>query len=162
MTKLTDPATVPNGAPVNLSDGVGLRSQTGGSVAFGVREFRGRRVVFVEVAGENRGALRPADGENLAIAARTAREKRIPLVCFMASSGAAIDEGVGAVHGWGTAAREFVACSGIVPIVFSVTGPTVSGPALLLGLADLVVMVDETYAFVSGTQMVRQLTGEEI
>ena len=79
--------------------GLALRSRTGGSVAFGVRDMGGRRVLAVEIAGENRGALRPADGENLAIAARTARDKRIPLVCFVASSGAAIEEGVGAVHG---------------------------------------------------------------
>ena len=141
---------------------LGLRTRTGGSVAFAVRQLGDRRVVVVEVEGEDRGALRPADGENLAIAARTARDQRLPLVCFMASSGAAIDEGVGAVHGWGTAAREFVACSGVVPTIFCVTGPTVSGPALLLGLADLVVMVDDTYAFVSGPNMVRQFTGEDL
>ena len=144
-----------------MSD-LGLRSRTGGSVAFAVRQLGDRRVVVVEVEGEDRGALRPADGENLAIAARTARDQRLPLVCFMASSGAAIDEGVGAVHGWGTAAREFVACSGVVPTIFCVTGPTVSGPALLLGLADLVVMVDDTYAFMSGPHMVRQFTGEDL
>ena len=142
--------------------GLALRSRTGGSVAFGVRDLSGRRVLAVEIAGEDRGALRPADGENLAIAARTARDKRIPLVCFVTSSGAAIQEGVGAVHGWGTAAREFVANSGIIPTIFCVTGPTVSGPALLLGLADLVVMVDDTYAFVSGPTMVRQFTGEDL
>ena len=141
---------------------LGLRTRTGGSVAFAVRQLGDRRVMVVEVEGEDRGALRPADGENLAIAARTARDQRLPLVCFMASSGAAIDEGVGAVHGWGTAAREFVACSGVVPTIFCVTGPTVSGPALLLGLADLVVMVDDTYAFVSGPHMVRQFTGEDL
>ena len=141
---------------------LGLRTRTGGSVAFAVRQLGDRRVMVVEVEGEDRGALRPADGENLAIAARTARDQRLPLVCFMASSGAAIDEGVGAVHGWGTAAREFVACSGVVPTIFCVTGPTVSGPALLLGLADLVVMVDDTYAFVSGPNMVRQFTGEDL
>ncbi|MCH2427148.1 MAG: methylmalonyl-CoA carboxyltransferase [Acidimicrobiales bacterium] len=139
-----------------------LRSRTGGSVAFAVRDLGGRSVVVVDIAGEDRGALRPADGENLAIAARTARDQRLPLVCFVESSGAAIDEGVGAVHGWGTAAREFVACSGVVPTIFCVTGPTVSGPALLLGLADLVVMITDTYAFVSGTHMVRQFTGEEL
>ena len=139
-----------------------LRNRTGGSVAFAVRDLGGRRVVVVDIAGEDRGALRPADGENLAIAARTARDQRLPLVCFVESSGAAIDEGVGAVHGWGTAAREFVACSGVVPTIFCVTGPTVSGPALLLGLADLVVMITDTYAFVSGTHMVRQFTGEEL
>ena len=131
-------------------------------MTFAVRQLGDRRVMVVEVEGEDRGALRPADGENLTIAARTARDQRLPLVCFMASSGAAIDEGVGAVHGWGTAAREFVACSGVVPTIFCVTGPTVSGPALLLGLADLVVMVDDTYAFVSGPNMVRQFTGEDL
>ncbi|MBT5904792.1 MAG: methylmalonyl-CoA carboxyltransferase [Acidimicrobiaceae bacterium] len=160
-------ATSTGGGPSESSHpagpgGLALRSRTGGSVAFGVRDLGGRRVLAVEIAGENRGALRPADGENLAIAARTARDKRIPLVCFVASSGAAIEEGVGAVHGWGTAAREFVANSGIVPTIFCVTGPTVSGPALLLGLADLVVMVDDSYAFVSGPAMVRQFTGEDL
>ena len=140
---------------------VGLRSRTGGTVSFGVDHIHGRRVLLVEISGDDRGSLRPADGENLSVAARTAREQRLPLVCFVASSGAAIDEGVGAVHGWGTAAREFVACSGVIPTIFCVTGPTVSGPALLLGLADIVVMVDETFAFVSGPRMVSQFTGED-
>lgn len=147
-----------NGPPAR----VGLRSGTGGAVSFCVGEVHGRRVVEVQVGGENLGALHPADGENLAVAARTARQQRLPLVCFMASSGAAVDEGVGAVHGWGTAAREFVACSGVVPTIFCVTGPTVSGPALLLGLADIVVMVEGTFAFVSGPRMVSQFTGEDL
>ena len=139
-----------------------LRARTGGTVAFRLEEVAGRRVMMVEVGGENRGALRSEDGENLAIAARTARQQRIPLVCFVASSGADLSEGVAAIHGWGIAAREFVACSGIIPMIFCVDGPTVSGPALLLGLADLVVMVDKTYAFMSGPQMVERFTGEEL
>ena len=114
---------------------VALRACTGGAVTFHVGDLGGRRAMLVDVGGENRGALRPEDGENLAVAARTAREQRIPLVCFVASSGADLSEGVAAVHGWGTAAREFVACSGVIPMVFCVTGPAVSGPALLLGLA---------------------------
>ena len=131
-------------------------------MAFALGEFDGRRALVVEIADDDRGVLRPADGENLAVAARTAREQRLPLGCFVSSSGAAIDEGVAAVHGWGTAAREFVACSGLVPMVFCVTGPTVSGPALLLGLADVVVMVADAYAFVSGPRMVEHFTGEEL
>ena len=83
------------------TDRVALRSLTGGTVSFGVDEIHGRRVVLAEISGKDRGSLRPADGENLAVAARTARDKRLPLVCFVASSGAAVDEGVGAVHGWG-------------------------------------------------------------
>ncbi|MEE2769352.1 MAG: carboxyl transferase domain-containing protein [Actinomycetota bacterium] len=141
---------------------LGLRSRTGGSVAFAVSNYGTHRALVVEIAGNDRGALRPADGDNLAEAARTAREQRIPLICFVTSSGATVDEGVAAVHGWGTAAREFVACSGLIPLVFCVTGPTIAGPALLLGLADVVVMVAETYAFVSGPRMVEHFTGEEV
>ena len=51
---------------------IGLRSRTGGSVAFALGEFDGRRALVVEIADDDRGVLRPADGENLAVAARTA------------------------------------------------------------------------------------------
>jgi acetyl-CoA carboxylase carboxyltransferase component len=70
--------------------------------------------------------------------------------------------GVGALDGWGGAAREMTRCSGIVPIIVIVTGPTVSGPALMLGLADAVIMVRGAYAFVSGPHMVEQFTGVPI
>ena len=139
-----------------------FRSKTKGSVSFSIHSFGNRRTIFVEIDGDDRGALRPSDGEKLAIAAQTAREQRIPIICFVSSSGAAVEEGIAAVHGWGTAARDFVACSGLVPIIFCVTGPTVSGPALLLGLADIVIMIEEAYAFVSGPLMVEQFTGEEL
>ena len=43
-------------------------------MAFGLGEFGGRRALVVEIADNDRGTLRPADGENLAVAARTARE----------------------------------------------------------------------------------------
>jgi len=75
------------------------------------------------------------------------------------SSGADISEGIAALHGWGHAARALANCSGIVPMVMIVDGPAVSGPALLLGLADLVVMTESSYAFVSGPTMVAEFTG---
>jgi len=43
--------------------------------------------------------------------------------------------------------------------VVVVTGPAVSGPALLLGLADVVVMTPDAYAFLSGPRMVTEFTG---
>jgi acetyl-CoA carboxylase carboxyltransferase component len=46
-----------------------------------------------------------------------------------------------------------------VPILFAVHGPVVAGPALLLGLADVVVMRTDAYAFVNGPHMVRRYTG---
>src|SRR4051812_50176427 len=67
-----------------------------------------------------------------------------------------------ALHGWGRAARAIADCSGVVPVLFAVTGPAVSGPALFLGLADQVVMTEDSYAFVSGPTMVADFTGVHI
>ena len=47
-------------------------------------------------------------------------------------------------------------------MIAAATGPVVSGPALLLGLSDLVVMSSEAVAFVSGPQMVAEFTGIQI
>ena len=146
----------------SVTTSVGLRAGTTGNVSFSLSTIGERKVIQVHTGGEKLGALLPIDGENLAEAARTAYRQRIPLICYISSSGADISEGVKAIHSWGTAAREFVNCSGVVPLIFCVTGPAVSGPALLLGLADLVVMIDDSYAFVSGPNMVEQYTGEEV
>ncbi len=123
----------------------------------------GRPVVLLDVdASQRKGALSAEACETIASAAQTALRERIPLVGYIASSGADIVEGMAALHGWGTAARSIAACSGIVPIIFAVTGPAVSGPALLLGLADHVVMSKDAYAFVSGPTMVAEFTGVSI
>jgi acetyl-CoA carboxylase carboxyltransferase component len=50
----------------------------------------------------------------------------------------------------------------MVPVLAVATGPVISGPALLLGLADVVVMTPEAMAFVSGPSMVAQITGVEV
>jgi acetyl-CoA carboxylase carboxyltransferase component len=76
-----------------------------------------------------------------------------------ASSGADILEGIAALHGWGRAAKALAECSGVVPTINIVSGPAVSGPALLIGLADFVVMTEDSYAFVSGPTMVEEFTG---
>jgi propionyl-CoA carboxylase beta chain len=50
-------------------------------------------------------------------------------------------------------------CSGVVPVVAVVTGPAVSGPSLVLGLADLVVVTAGSRTYVSGPHAVRNVTG---
>ena len=47
-------------------------------------------------------------------------------------------------------------------MVVVVTGPALSGPALLLGLADLVLMTTGAFAYVSGPAMVEEFTGIRI
>ncbi len=102
------------------------------------------------------------DGETMRVAADSALTFRIPVVLVLASSGADVSDGVASLHGWGRAARALARCSGVVPVVVVVTGPAISGPALLLGLADLVVMTSDAFAFVSGPAMVEEFTGVRI
>jgi acetyl-CoA carboxylase carboxyltransferase component len=146
-----------------VSRGPALRAAVPGVVSAALEDVGDRPAVVVRIdAAQRAGALSGDDSANIAAAARIALDERLPLVTYVASSGADIGEGVDALHGWGLAARAMVALSGVVPNLIAVTGPAVSGPALLLGLADVVVMTDDAYAFVSGPRMVRQFTGVPI
>lgn len=117
-------------------------------------------VVWVDVAADShKGALSSEASSVIEVAARTAVAENLPFVSVMASSGAEIRDGFAALHGWGRAARALTDCSGKVPTIIVVDGPAVSGPALLLGIVDHVVMTDESYAFVSGPTMVADFTG---
>lgn len=139
---------------------VDIRARADGFVRVRSSVFAGRRVVEVDAQGEElAGALSPADGHSLAAAARYSRKQRLPLLIRLASGGADLQQGVDALDGWGRAAFELTRCSGVIPTMVIVSGPTVSGPALMLGLADIVVMVGDSYAFVSGPAMVKQFTG---
>ena len=134
-----------------------------GAVTSEVGRIGGRNAVIARSLGTmRRGAITHADGVRLAEAADQARELGIPFVFFVASSGADVLDGVAALHGWGRAAAAIARCSGQVPVIAAATGPVVSGPALLLGLSDLVVMSSEAVAFVSGPQMVAEFTGIDI
>lgn len=137
-----------------------LRAGAPGVVSAELRDIRGREVVFAECdASTRRGALSPADGETLSAAARACVDACRPLVILVSSSGADVTEGLAASAGWGLAARAIVCASGVVPVLMAAIGPAVSGPALLLGLADQVVMTADSYAFLSGPAMVREFTG---
>lgn len=142
---------------------VGVRAGLDGTVRVELPTLDGRVVVRARTASDRRrGALARKDGETLAQAARMALQLRVPLVLELASSGADVSEGVDALHGWGRAAAAVATCSGQVPVLVAVTGPVISGPALLLGLADLVVMANSAVAFVSGPSMVAEFTGVRV
>ncbi len=142
---------------------VALRNRVPGTIRAAVRTFNDREVVWVDVdASDRKGALTSDSSSTLEHAAVTALAARLPLIVVMRSSGADIVEGFAALHGWGRAAKALTECSGVVPTLFVVDGPAVSGPALLLGIADHVVMTERAYAFVSGPTMVAEFTGVAI
>jgi len=123
-------------------------------------EVDGRTVcAFTLRGGKHVGAIGPPEGETLSQAIRTAVEVGVPVVGTIASSGADVGEGVASLHAWGLIAKALADASGVVPTLLVVDGPCVSGPALLLGIADIVVMTDEAFAYVSGPDTVRAFTG---
>ena len=142
------------------SSEVPLRSHVLGSVRAGVEHLGGRQVVRARsVSGHHRGALTQSDGDTIAGAATVALTERLPLLLTMSSSGSEVSQGIDALHGWGGAAAAVSRCSGAVPVLAAVTGPAISGPALLLGLADVCVMTPDAFAFVSGPDAVASFTG---
>ena len=73
---------------------ISLRAGVAGSVSADVSDIDGRPAVVVEIdPGIKRGALSESDGHTIAAAARVALEERIPLVAFIASSGADVADG---------------------------------------------------------------------
>jgi acetyl-CoA carboxylase carboxyltransferase component len=145
---------VPTRAPVPVA---GRRSDAASAA---LTEVDGRRVVEFRIAdGKHVGAIGPPEGETLEQAVRLGVELGIPVVGTVASSGADVIEGVASLHSWGRIARALSDASGVVPTVLMVTGPAVSGPALLLGLADITIMTADAFAYVSGPDTVRAFTG---
>src|SRR5436853_2836816 len=62
----------------------------------------------------------------------------------------------------GRVARALSDASGVVPVILVLVGPAVSGPALLLGIADHVIMTSDAFAYVSGPDVVVAFTGVPI
>ncbi len=137
---------------------VALRAGIDGSVRAGVQFLGHHRVVSFTISGDSR-SMSQADGMTISAACELARAKGHPVVGFVQSTGTDVREGIAAAHGWGSAARAMIKCSGVVPTVLVVTGPVVAAPALMLGVADLSIMVEDAYAYVSGPAMVEQFTG---
>ena len=144
-------------------DEVDLLARLGVRARARVRPLGERRVVWVELSdGSLAPPLTAQAGALWEEAVRTALRERIPLVTVINSAGADIREGIAALAGWGRVARTLTEASGVIPTIAILDGPAVSGPALLLGMTDLTVATEGSYAFVNGPVMVRQFTGIDV
>jgi len=140
---------------------IGARSDL--ATAAELREIAGRRVVWFRIAGgKHHGAIGSAGGATVERAVRLAGDLNVPLIGELDTSGAELREHVAALHAWGRLARELAGVSGRVPTLLAVTGACVSGPALALGLFDVVVMTPDAFAYVSGPDSVAGFTGIDV
>lgn len=125
-----------------------------------IGDIDGRPVASFRLAGgAHRGAIGPVEGDVLERLIGLAVSGGMPVVGELATAGADVNEGLASLHAWGRVARALTTASGTVPVVLAVTGPCLAGPALMLGLADHVVMTADAFAYVSGPKTVEEFTG---
>jgi acetyl-CoA/propionyl-CoA carboxylase carboxyl transferase subunit len=88
--------------------------------------------------------------------------ERAPVIGLWHSGGARLAEGVEALHAVGTVFAAMVRASGRVPQISVVLGPAAGGAAYGPALTDLVIMSNGGRVFVTGPDVVRSVTGENV
>src|SRR3954466_7174023 len=92
----------------------------------------------------------------------TGLRERVPVVGIWHSGGARLAEGVVALHAVGEVFSAMVRASGRIPQISVVLGPAAGGAAYGQELTDLVIMGPAGRVFVTGPDVVRSATGEDV
>ncbi|MEY9847764.1 acyl-CoA carboxylase subunit beta [Streptacidiphilus sp. MAP5-3] len=109
------------------------------------------------------GALGEAHAQKIQKVMDMAATTGSPLVGLCDGAGARIQEGVTALTGYGEIFRRNVRNSGVIPQISVMLGPCAGGAAYSPALTDFVFMVrDIAQMFITGPDVVRAVTGEEI
>jgi acetyl-CoA/propionyl-CoA carboxylase carboxyl transferase subunit len=119
-------------------------------------------VAFATDATRMGGALGAEGCEHIVDVIDTAVRERIPVVGLWHSGGARLAEGVVALDGVGQVFAAMVRASGRVPQISVVLGPAAGGAAYGPALTDIVIMSNAGRIFVTGPEVVRSVTGEQV
>ncbi|MET0454481.1 MAG: acyl-CoA carboxylase subunit beta [Mycobacterium sp.] len=92
----------------------------------------------------------------------TAIEDQSPIVGIWHSGGARLAEGVKALHAVGLVFEAMIRASGYIPQISVVVGFAAGGAAYGPALTDVVIMAPEGRVFVTGPDVVRSVTGEDV
>src|SRR6476646_5555009 len=139
------------------------RSAPGDGVLAGAGSVGGRPVYcYAQDQSFAGGSLGTAQAETIVRVLDLAGRAGAPVVGFIASGGARIDEGAGALGGYGAIFRQHVALSGRVPQISVITGTSAGGGAYSPALTDFVVMTEGSRLFLTGTGVVREVMGEDV
>ena len=108
------------------------------------------------------GSLGERHADTIVRVLQTAERARIPVVAFVESGGARMQEGTAALAGYGRIFRQTVQLTGVVPQLSVVSGASAGGGAYSPALTDLIVMTEDAAMFLTGPGVVRDALGEEI
>jgi acetyl-CoA/propionyl-CoA carboxylase carboxyl transferase subunit len=118
-------------------------------------------VLFASDATIQGGALGP-DGANVIVTAyRQAMKDQVPVIGIWHSGGARLRDGVLSLNAFGEVFQAMISASGKIPQLSLVLGPTAGGGAYGPALTD-VVLAPEGRIFVTGPDVVKSVTGENI
>ncbi|HET9119358.1 MAG TPA: acyl-CoA carboxylase subunit beta [Solirubrobacterales bacterium] len=139
------------------------RSAPGDGVVAGAGTVGGRPVYcYAQDQGFAGGSLGTAQAETIVRVLELAGRASAPVVGYIASGGARIDEGAGALGGYGAIFRRHVALSGRVPQISVITGTSAGGGAYSPALTDFVVMTEGSRLFLTGPAVVEEVMGENV
>ena len=119
-------------------------------------------VVFASDPNVQGGALGPEGAKVIVRAYQVAMGDQIPVIGIWHSGGARLRDGVLSLHAFGEVFQSLITASGRIPQLSLVLGPTAGGGAYGPALTDVVVLAPEGRIFVTGPDVVKSVTGENV
>ena len=136
----------------------------GDGVVTGSGTINGRLVfVFSQDFTVFGGSLSEAHAEKICKIMDHALRVGAPVIGINDSGGARIQEGVASLAGYADVFQRNVLASGVVPQISVIMGPCAGGAVYSPAMTDFIFMVrDTSYMFVTGPDVVRTVTQEEV
>ena len=146
-----------------LSRRMGDRTSAGDGVVGATGRVDGRPIAcYAQDPGYMGGSLGEVHADTICRVLQTAGRARIPVVGFIESAGARLQEGVAALSGYGRIFHENVALSGQVPQISVICGASAGGGSYSPALTDFVVMTQRASMFLTGPGVVKEVMGEDV
>ncbi len=163
LEALCDPGSVQVLRSRVLSPRLGARAVAGDGVVGATGLVDGRPIAcYAQDGSYLGGSLGERHADTILRVLQIAARASIPVVGFVESGGARMQEGTAALGGYGRIFREIVALTGVVPQISIVSGASAGGGAYSPALTDLVVMTEDAAMFLTGPGVVREALGEDI
>ncbi|RNL82777.1 acyl-CoA carboxylase subunit beta [Sinomicrobium pectinilyticum] len=109
------------------------------------------------------GALSETHAEKICKVMDLALTSGIPIIGLNDSGGARIQEGVRSLGGYADIFYRNVKASGVVPQISAIMGPCAGGAVYSPAITDFTIMVQDTsYMFVTGPNVVKTVTNENV
>jgi len=144
--------------------GMAARKVPGDGVVSGHGRIDGRLVfVFAQDASVFGGSLSETNARKICKVMDLALKMGAPIVGLNDSGGARIQEGVASLAGYADIFLRNTLLSGVVPQISAILGPCAGGAVYSPAITDFNVMVkDSSYMFVTGPDVIRAVTHEEV